>query len=425
MRYGGFSQYGGATQYGGRETSRWEIFYNLLLSLKPPRVYSEDPEAIVNKHILAEANLLGNSASVLLERVFAEMFPHTAVEDLPEWEELLNIVPPEGEAISDRQLTAVGRYRGGVASSLPDLRKILEPILSPEYYFRDPFTFGLPDSANDGLMSEWETFGGSITVSGSDLLHVDALPFSDFLLASGTAPMVRFDIPDRSDDFVFDAYLDPLTAFGGGPGSDQSMGFGLWQDDDNAILFELIDKSGTESLRVSRLRNGVKIEDSESATISAPTLGMWMRLQRIGDSITASYRASAAIGDYDLARTELVTFAREITPRKVGFFSESISDGNSSTPRWGEFRMQFATPHNNVAIFEKRLANILPTFNASQKFFAYVYRNPLDSGSYDITNAQRAMDSAKPAHTLIYVGESAVFRTDDSASLTDRDVLGG
>lgn len=73
-------------------------------------------------------------------------------------------------------------------------------------------------------------------------------------------------------------------------------------------------------------------------------------------------------------------------------------------------------------LYENLIADVSP--EDEQVFFAFVWRDPAQPGTYDIAAAQRLATRAKEAHLLVLVGESNCFLTNDPFSRTNRDILG-
>ena len=102
----------------------------------------------------------------------------------------------------------------------------------------------------------------------------------------------------------------------------------------------------------------------------------------------------------------------------------AVATKNTVVGSFDSVRLRHDTGRNNVEIVETRLASCVDSGVAEDIFEAHVIRRPTDSGSYDITNAQRICDSIKMGHTLLYAGEDHEIRCDSEYSLTDRDLLG-
>lgn len=75
------------------------------------------------------ATAAGGHGHLLLDLLETELFPQLASELLPEWEAMLEIVPPSGATDDERREALLTKWRGGVSLSVGDLRKVLAPVL--------------------------------------------------------------------------------------------------------------------------------------------------------------------------------------------------------------------------------------------------------------------------------------------------------
>ena len=407
-QFGGWGKFGGGFQFGGSEPYA-QIFYRVLKRLGPPGLRPNDDEALTNILLRADCAGLGDG-QIVADRLLAEIFPHTAAEDLPEWEDLLKIVPAQGATIADRQDAAVSRWRGAAGCSLPELRAMLYPLLKPSWAWYDDFSSGL-------VLPQWDTAGqGQVTIA-SNRMRVEAVNGTgcqlDGDLEDGELATKR--LHDINDGWTLIGQINNATI-----NLATAAGLIAFRDYDNFYCLELTNKGAGVRLTVTKVVAGVQTEDVDTVNIAAPSLPEYLQITRAGTTLTFSY------GDSATALTDLHSFNEEFVCRHVGMFAR-----NSDVTKlqgfadWENVKLTHATPVNNVQILEKTTA-IIGSAEEWQIFHAFVHRDPADTeNGYDVANAKRQMDRAAQGHTLITVGESAAFKTNDPYSLTNRDILGG
>lgn len=77
-----------------------------------------------------------------------------------------------------------------------------------------------------------------------------------------------------------------------------------------------------------------------------------------------------------------------------------------------------------VVVLERSAAFAASLGDVREIYRFFIYRDPSQPGTYQLTAAQALVDQIKPSHTIGQVIESVSFLTDDPHSLTDRDLLG-
>lgn len=408
-QFGGWGKFGGGFQFGGSR-SRAEIYYHLLKRLGPPGLRPLDDDALTNKLLRADCQGLG-AGWIHVDRLFAEIFPHTAAEDLPEWETLLGVVPPLGATQDQRRAAILARWRGAAGASLPELRAMLYPLLQPTAAWRDSF--------DDGYLNpRWNVAGAGTYVEGTpaSMLQVEASAATDCSLdgVTNNGELITQRLHDISDDWTLIAYVDTFVVNAG-----TFVGLVGFRDYDNWYQFGLYNGGGSDLLAVSSTIEGTKTEDVDSASIAAPATSFWIQMQRLSGEMIFKYGSSLD------SLAELQRVDVELVPREVGLVARNgYVSQNLATIDIDSIGLVHATPENNVTIIELTDAETTISGNADDIFTFFVHRASEDGGTYDIKNAQRQIDRAKQGHTLGTVGESDVFLCDDDESLTDRDILG-
>jgi hypothetical protein len=87
---------------------------------------------LVRTLVRGVAAAVGGHGTVLLDQLATEVFPQFSEELLPEWEALLEIVPPAAATTDERRAALLTKWRGGVSLSVSDLKKVLAPILGQD-----------------------------------------------------------------------------------------------------------------------------------------------------------------------------------------------------------------------------------------------------------------------------------------------------
>jgi hypothetical protein len=408
-QFGGWSQFGAHTKFGGARPLA-ERFYRVAKSILVPGFWPDDDDLTLNRVLRAECKLLAEG-QVHADRLFAEIFPSSADECLPDWATLLGVVFPATATLAEKQDVVVARWRAQQGASLPELREMLYPLLRPSTAFWD-------DMDDGALSSRFELLGnGTRSETGTDsALTLLATVDGDWL--AGNANRALYRLHDITDGFTWLADVTARTI-----GVATAAGIVLYGDEDNAVMLTLGDDgaAGVE-LRLDVVAAGVLTEDWGSVAIADPGVPEYLQLKRdkASGQITASYGTDPA------ALTALHTFALPIpTVRKVGWFVRNVTaTKNAASISVDSVKLVHETPKNNVEIVEQRQYNVDLSGNDEQIFFAFVHRESSDAGAYNIAEAQRLLDKVAQGHTLILCGERDEFRCDDAESLCDRDIIG-
>ncbi len=381
------------------KTGDEHLYYrDLLKDMLPPGAYNLGDDTVIHA-ICAGAGELLEIVEDDIEQLQKEVVPQTAEESLDQWEGQLDS-PYKGESsIADRQAALTAIWRMAVGVKMHGLRSVLGPLLNMEYGFRDTC------DDNDVNFQYEEVAGGGSSSETTDLV-LDVAGAADAEWAGNKANqyMLLLRNHDRGDQItvegVFNAATLPL---------DCHAGLIIYDSDDRAFTFGPVNSFGTVYLRLRekgpsswpvhysvawpgypaeigiRFKNGI---------VSCGTVNPWSELDTVEDVV--------------------------LTPKKIGVYI--ANDGSTAADLTiDEVRVQYGLSHNNVRLIEMPL-DMVPS-GGKHKFHGFVFRDPSDSGTYDINQAQRVLDKAKSGHTLWRIGESNSFKCDDPYSLTDRDVL--
>lgn len=406
MQFGGSSRFGGGGQFGGCER-RSLAYYRALKAMRPPGAFSDDDGAHCNKALMADAIGIGDHGQVWIDRLAEEMFPGSAEESLGEWETLLRVVPPAGETIAARRAAIVAAWRGGVGSTVPELRKVLAPLLNPSTAFRDAFDA-------DSVSWRWlqEARAGAISQALGQLLMGIGESAADWTGGAIGCPTVRVPLVDRDDAVTLSAEL----ASGGGVRA--GGGLALWQSATDAYLFYRYYDGDETWLQVDVIVGGA-LERPLHRELS-PDVPFWLQIEKTADAVT--FRAGATLATLATVHTMA---PRTIRPRDACLFLRNTASAPAvASVAFGEVRVSHGKAENNVEVIEATPA-VVPESSSAHVFSAFIHREPVDQGDYSVVDAQRIADRLKLGHCLVLVGESDCFRADDEHSLVGRDVLGG
>ena len=252
MQFGGNTQFGGGAKFGGGE-SLARKYYRILKTpgVSPPGVYDESDETLRNKLLLTDAKALGDRGKRHVEGIDHNIFPTTAYETLVEWEQMLDVVVPDGATIKSRQEAIAARWQIAKPSTLKGLRQMLYPVLKPSTAFWDRF-----DDENVSARFIQQPKNGSITENASGLrLECVATVNCDWNATFDNAPRVLLQIPDRNDDWKI--YLTNLLW---GSGINTSIGIAAIDFENsprNAIMWGGKNKAGTDYYSLDALIDGV------------------------------------------------------------------------------------------------------------------------------------------------------------------------
>lgn len=415
MRFGGWTRFGGSARFGGAE-SRSREYYRILKDMRPPGVYDDSDDALASLLLRGDGKILGDHGQILAEAIYQNIFPQTAEEKLTEWESALQVVPPSGATIKSRQEAVTARWRGGVLSSNPDLRAILDTLLNSQIAFRDTFDdASLLSHARAWTITDHN--GTTTEPDGSSCRQLEII-LNDTCIwttALNFAPLNLIKLVDRNDNYSICARVFYYSFADGLSGDGETGGIMLYLDDTHAIQFGVRKVDSDYTLSLSAM------EDSFSeniATIAVPPIQFWLKLRREGNKYTASYSTDILhTGSYTAVGTHT---SDRFNARHAGLFLRNTINYQDAVIAFNDFIVEYDTPKNNVEIIEPAPEDTV----GDNRFFAFVHRDPMSINNYNLIEAQRAMDRAKQAHTLITVGESDCFLCDDHYSLCDRDVLG-
>lgn len=373
-----------------------------LLALDPPGLYEGDDlhEDLVEACARALSGLDAGVAQLELE-----LLPHSAEQTLAEWAETFRLRRRAGATVADEQLALASRWRGGLGSSLRDLRKQLGDLLRPEYAMRDTF-----DDAK--VHHRWSELPGAGSIAETTALELRVAAAVDGDWTSEAAPRLLEQLHDITDGVVVEAKITSVGANG-------AAGVVLHEDWSNALQLGVWPNEPELALGV--VQDGVA---TRYGAMAIPATPFWVRLTIDRHEGIILAQVGADLDGHLVTVAQLQLEDVVVTPQQVGLWCQNFADTKLlAVHEFGEARWRHATQYNNVVIEEYAHA-LAPETNTELVFQLFVHRDPRDAGSYDLQEAQQQADRAKQGHTLIMVGESDQFRAGDPHSLTGRDVLG-
>jgi len=388
--------------------STLEYYRDLILGMLYPGATTRRPTSILGSLAETVGKVLQEAVDVAAQ-LRKEIFPHSAEQTLGEWEQSFGEPIAAGATQASRQAALVGRWRAQQPMTPRGIRDILADVLNPTHFFRDPL-----DDASISWRFRAVDNNGSATEDTSKLQL--ALSTVDGRWdATNKLPVLRLiDIPDIEDDWTLEVHLkaDGLVA-------DVCAGGAVaYLDDDNAIMAGAWRDSGATRIRWGHLLKNVATLPADGATGGAIAYSEWVVIERVGTTYTIK------TGDTLGSLTDLGSIETTIVFRELGVFLFNAA-ADPATIDIETIQARQLLKRNNVELIELAAGDLTATeIAAGDLFNGFVHRDPADAGTYSIANAQRLADKAKPAHTLLMVGESDNFLTDDDFSLTDRDVLG-
>jgi hypothetical protein len=335
-----------------------------------------------------------------VDQLALEIFPQSAQQTLEEWEAALEIDnSSDTEALRQEAVTAASR--AALLLTPRNLRAALFELLNSQYGFWDPGTAdvlahydGRGEDGN-GARSEGAT---GVIISGTAPAQCDY---------PANPPVLEHYIVDRNDTFVFEAELQAHTT-----NQDTASCIHIRDSIDNVITLGVEDIAGAGvRVHARRIQDGTW---SNLGDIAVPSLPAFFKIEK--DS--AGLLQLTAGGTSVAADVEIAW-----TPRLWGLHGRNLSTWRTFSGRWQDIRIAYGNPVNNVELHEQR-ADTIPADSPDCIFRAFVHRDPDDAGDYDIVKAQQIVNRLTWGHTIITVGESDNFLTDDPSSLTDRDILG-
>jgi hypothetical protein len=337
-----------------------------------------------------------------VDQLALEVFPQTAQQTLEDWEATFELDQPSAdEAVRQAHATAAGR--AALTLTPANLRAALDEYLNSQYGFWD---HGDEDISSHYLVQE----GNGSVVSGATGLILSGTAPAQLDWEAGTAAQAEVLIVDRDDAFVLEAEMQAYVV-----GAQSAAGLYI-RDGANKLFIGVENTGAGARIMARKLQDGTWTTLNDIAVVGAQA---WYQIERDADGL---YHCRAGTSLSALADVQL-DIALTWRPRRWGVASRNFTPWPTVSGRWQDLRIAYATSRNNIELHEKR-KDQLPAGTEETIFVAFVHRDPLDSGVYDIEGAQRLLDRITWGHTVILVGESGNFLTDDPGSLTDRDILG-
>jgi hypothetical protein len=376
----------------------------LLLALLPPGAFAEavdidGADTLVGDWFEMDSEALGEAQDVA-DQLLLEIFPHTAEQTLDEWAEMLELAIPGATSQADKQLLCKAAASSAAAITPHNLRGMLADFFNSQYGFWDHGTSDVLshyDEVQEGTGVVGEGASG-LTTSGTSPAHLD--------FEAGDDAHAQHNLVDRGDAWQFTAELQS------GYTVNQDTAVCIYvRDGANAVFCGVEDVSGTTRARARLLQDG---NWTDLGDVAAPAAPLTLKILRDGDG-----RLNFLVDSTEIAINQEVAWL----PRSWGVCARNDAVGRTVSGTWQDIRIAYDRGFNNVEIHEKKIGEI-PSTEQWAIFRAFVHRDPLDSGSYQLAEPQKICDRVKWGHTIIIVGESDSFLTDDEYSLTDRDILG-
>lgn len=399
---------------GARPLTDEEKFARVLVDLYPPGAYPKLVDKNGTATLFADWNenvdaaVLGAAQGDLLDQLLLEVFPQTAAQTLDEWEAALAVDSSPGDTDADRREAVVAGARAALLCTPDNLRAALGELLASQY--------GFWDHGTDDVLAHYDTRrqagNGSLTEGATGLIAAGTSPAQLPWLDPDLRCCVEHAIVDREDTFVLEAEMQAYTT-----GTDSAACLFV-QDSllDASLHLGVENVSGTTRARAMLYQDG---SWTDLGNIAVPGATCWYRITRDADGLYQC-EAGTSLGSLSSVAADVDLTWR---PRTWGIVTRNLSPWNTCSGRWQDIRIAYGTQANNVELHEQRIDTI-PAGSPEAIFRAFVHRDPDDTGSYDLANAQRVADRLTWGHTVITVGASDNFLTDDPNSLTDRDILG-
>lgn len=388
--------------------SSMEYYRDLILGMLYPGATTRRPDSILGSIAETIGKVLQEAVDVSTQ-LRKEIFPHTAEQTLDEWEIAFGEPIAAGATVASRQSALVGRWRAQQPSTVRGIKDIVAEVLNPTHFFRDPL-----DDSDISWRFEAIDNNGTADENASRLqLSLGAVDgrWDD----ANELPVLRLiEIPDIGDNWILEVLLsgDGITV------NDCAGGAVAYLDDDNAIMAGAWQDGGAKAFRWGHILDDVATQPDTGDSGGVPTYPRWIVIERAGQTYTV--KEGATLG----ALSTLGSVTTTAVFRKLGVFL--FNDGaTAASIDIDTIQARQTTKRNNVELIELVLSLFTPAQVAAGGLFrGFIHRDPIDAGTYSVEDAQRLIDKAKQAHTVLTVGESDNFLTDDGFSLTDRDILG-
>lgn len=131
--------------------------------------------------------------------------------------------------------------------------------------------------------------------------------------------------------------------------------------------------------------------------------------------------ATGCLEDWEELYHTAVPAGASLDDRRAALLALSRGGKSCSVPSLTE-QLEPVLGADCFTLYENFAQYVTP--QPEQIFFAFVWRDPAQPGTYNIEAAQRLADRTKEAHVLLLVGESNSFLSNDTYSRTNRDILG-
>jgi hypothetical protein len=366
--------------------------YEAQRQLVPPRVYSTDPDSIVQRELQVEGGSLGGVAGELAETVENGLPDRASGEMLERWEKVEDLSPRPRDSIATRRKRAAGRWASIHGFNVDKIREAVAPLLDCDAEDLEIIegTNRYTDDFAD-LSPNWFEHEGAGSIAASGELELDAQssvaewPF-DAVYVARSIDMV----PSRDDGHVgsyVKATLAGVDDFGGSV--DAMAGLLLFDTfTDEALLF------GYDTPTQLRLFS------------YDPDTAAW--------SVEHTFASTDALPRVLHLRCDdgAITFATA-DPADPDVFEESHEHVTAFAPNWFGLAIVVADPDAGAPAAQFDDAAWLMR-QGEAPFYWFLYRDPALGGSPDLRGARELIERVGPAHCLGAIAESDAAITDDA-----------
>jgi hypothetical protein len=373
--------------------TRWA--QELVHSLQPPGVYSQDPDSLVQRLYAVGADALATGWA-LIEELLEDFLPDRATRTLSEWEVVTGLLPRPHDTVAQRRARVLAFLRKIHGYSRASIADAIAPVLgltAADLVFTEGRNRIADDFTGASVHGRWtQRPGGGVVAVAAGALTLSFAIAADARWA--TSPRIIMSLVDPGGAEIYVqvtalsignvgdvtglVYIDPSTADG--------TVFGLrW--------------NGTEYDFVHVTIQGAV--ETTTMLASGASLPVVLRVREVAGAVEL-YHSSGFDGPWvQLGGTHVLVG----TPLAAGLvlIGEDASAAAASSASFGEFRVWMP--------------------QSRQVFQWWVSAAAGSPSKADLFAAQRLVNEMKPSHTRGTV-IGTVFLTDDPDSLTDLDILG-
>lgn len=386
--------------------------YELLKSLLPESVWSNDPSSIFQRELFVEAQMFADVVRKLAE-LREDFLPDRAWSELDSWETLLALPPAPGDTLAERRnrlLTALRATRGlskpaitAALTAVFGLTSAQIQILEFDHLLTDDFATALAD-----FWQQIDTTAGTTTIV-SGAARIESPSGTDHRWSANEAPHIKcvIDRDERDTDPSLDAEINvQIDAEVFTVDGETIIGCAFMEQATNSLeIFGLARIAGATRLARLSISNGA---EGSLVDLGAPPARPFFLNFKYGDFSGPNYEMSTALVADRNVLTIVGQFTGVANPAMVALGSFGLVAGGPTA--------------NNSADFDDFR---LYTPNGLRVFNWYAYRDPALAGDFDIPGATKIVERIKPAHTHACATARLALLTDDPESLLDCGPLGG